>query len=353
MATLGAKNATTTTSTVTDFQVGTQILDFNVDVWEFPQSTEQIKAYKTVPAYKNSIDSLATFAVGIGWETEREEDRISLELVDGWGEDTFDNIIWNMQVMKKATGDSFSEIIAKDSKLINLKPISVERAKINLDEKGRIKNYGVLDRKGKWTILEKESMLHFSNNRVGDECHGTSTYEVCKWTIEALQEALSDEKMIKHRDLAMGVLEIDSDNKTKRDEIMDQYAEAVKNGEVLVLPKGMAELKPANNISTKDRLEWIRYLEDKLMRAVNTPEVILGGSSSATEVGGKMGWLSFEPTYVREQRQAEQDILAQLGIKIKFKRPASLGGTVQAEEQANTGQVAMQPNDVAATMTQE
>jgi len=353
MAILNGNKTTTVEGARADFEVGTQPLDFNIDTWEFKDAQQHIKAYKTVPAYKNSIDSLATFAVGIGWDTEDQATKVELEHLDGWGEDTFDNIIWNMQVMKKVTGDAFAEIIRKNGKLINIKTISAERIKLNLDKKGRIESYGVLDKSGKWQTLTKDQMLHFSNNRIGDECHGVSTYEVCEWTINALEEALRDERMIKHRDLAMGVLEIDTDNTTKRDKITEQYAAAVKNGEVLVLPKGMAELKQANNISTKDRLEWIRYLEDKLMRAVNTPEVILGGSSSATEVGGKMGWLSFEPTYVREQRQAEQDMWNQLGIKIKFKRPASLGGTVQNDEAKNTGQVGMQPNDTQATMTTE
>jgi len=172
-----------------------------------------------------------------------------------------------------------------------------------------------------------------------------------KWVIDARNEALVDERMIKHRELALGVLYIDGDDVTKRNEIMRQYEKAVKNGEVLVLPKDIAELKDAN-VSPKERIEWIRYLENFFYQSSGVPK-ILTTSEGATEVGGKMGYLTFEPVYVMEQTLLEADLWNQMAIKVKFNRPPSLGGTVQEEEQANTGQTNIQPNDVAATMTPE
>ena len=67
-----------------------------------------------------------------------------------------------------------------------------------------------------------------------------------------------------------------------------------------------------------------------------------------------MGHVIFEPIYTKEQVDMENDLWNQLGIRIKFNRPPSLGGMQpQLDESKNTGQVAIQPNDVEASITRE
>ena len=170
MAQLGAKNATTTTSTVADFSVSATALDYEGTTWEFNDATKNLGYYFNIPELKGAIDALATWTVGKGWETESDNARRSLELIEGWGEDSFQSIVWNMIVMKKIVGDSFAEIIRNEGELINIKPISPERVRINLDGKGIIKDYDVRKKDGKYTNVAKENMLHQCNERIGVTC---------------------------------------------------------------------------------------------------------------------------------------------------------------------------------------
>jgi len=353
MAELGAKNVTRTTSTVKDYSVDAESLDYAAGketVVEFKNATINLGYYFNIPELKKAIDALATWTVGKGWKPEDNITKVELEHLQGWGEDTFQSLMWNLIVTKKIVGDAFAEIIrSKDGKLINLKPISPERVRIVVDGKGLIKRYEVRTGHDKFTTVERKSMLHLCNDRVADQIHGTSMIDACKWVIDARNEALQDERMIKHRDLAMGVLEIDTDNAAKRDKIIEQYSDSVNTGEVLVLPKGLAELKPSGNISTKDRLEWIRYLENFFYQAAGVPRII-ATSEGFTEAGGQVGFLTFEPIYTQEQALLEADLWNQMGIKVKFVRPPQLGGVVQDNAEKNTGLISPQPNNVEATL---
>lgn len=352
-----AKTSTTDLeNSVEDYSVSAEDLDYastgkGETYHYFAEATKNFGYYKKIPELKKAIDALALWAVGKGWESEVKSDEVILNTIDGWGEDTIVSILWNLVVVKKIVGDSFAEIIREDDLLLNLKPISPERVRIVIDPQGRIKRYDVINNDGKWKSMEKEDILHLCNDRVGDEIHGVSVIDSCKWVIDARNEAMEDERKIKHRELALGVLYIDTENETKRDAIIKQYGDAVKNGEVLVLPKDTAELKDSG-VSPKERLAWIQYLGNFFYQAVGVPKVI-ATSEGFTEAGGKVGFLTFEPVYTFEQTLLEGDMWNQLSIKIKFNRPPSLSGVVQEDETKNTGQLGFQPKDTEATITRE
>jgi len=359
MAKLSATQASTTNvaGSITEFSVDSAPLDAASDlketVWDFTDAAKNIGYYKDIPELKAVINTLATWTVGKGYEPEKGDTDLKqiIEHLSGWGEDTFQSIMWNLVVMKKIVGDSFAEIIKRDGVVINIKVISPERMRVVVGRNGMIKRYEVLQANGKWKKMSPEDILHLCNDRIGDEIHGTSMIDSLKWVIDARNEALVDEKMIKHRELALGVLYVDTDDAAKREKIKTAYKDAVTKGEVLVLPKDLAELKDSN-VSPKERLEWIRYLENFFYQASGVPR-ILTTSEGATEAGGKVGYLTFEPIYTREQTDLEADIWNQIAWVIKFNRPASLGGTIQQDEAKNTGQVGFQPNDVEATVTPE
>jgi len=356
MATLDINASTTTTTTVEDYEVEGVSLDFAGDqretFWDFTDVSTNYGYYFNIPELKSAIDTLAIWTVGKGYELEVTSDEPIIDKINGWGKDTFQSIMENLIVTKKIIGDSFAEIIRNDKgTLVNLKPISPERVRLVLNRQGILKRYDIQKKNGKYIQFETSDILHLCNERVADQIHGTSVVDATKWVIDARNEALADERMIKHRELALGVLYVDTDNITKRNKIMEQYSKAVKNGEVLVLPKDTAELKDTG-ISPKDRLAWIQYLENFFYQAVRVPRVI-ATSEGFTEAGGKVGYLTFEPIYTKEQRTLELDIWNQLAIKIKFNRPASLGGTVQEDEAKNTGQLGFQPKDTKATVERE
>jgi len=354
---MGMYRATASTTTdldnqVDDYEVDSKVTDYagsqKETEWTFPDATKNLGYYFNIPELKTAIDCLAIWTAGKGFETDLYT-KLLLEHVQGWGEDTISSILQGLIVMKKVVGDAFAEIIRKDGKLINLKPISPERMKIVVDGKGMIKRYEVRRADGQFDKFNKEDILHLCNNRISDEIHGTSVIDACKWVIDARNEAMVDERKIKHRELALGVLYVDTDNTQKINEIKTQYQNAVKNGEMLVLPKDLAELKDSN-INPKDRLAWIQYLENFFYQAVGVPRVI-ATSQDYTEAASKVGYLTFEPIYTNEQVLLEQDLWNQLGLKLKFNRPVSLGGVMQESEAKNTGQTSFQPNEMQATAT--
>jgi hypothetical protein len=342
-------SSSTTTSmnddSTLDYSVNAKALDWTGSKeyeWSFTDAAKNFGYYKTIPELKKAVDALATWTTGKGWRVESVLDKITIEHIDGWGEDTFDSILWNMIVTKKVVGDAFAEIIRENGQIINLKPISPERMKIILNDKGRILRYEHNNLVGNWKPLKRNQVLHLCNDRIGDEIHGTSVIDACKWVIEARNEAMDTYRKVLKRSLALGVLYVDTDDQTKISEINEQYKNAIKNGEVLTLPKDVAELRDAG-ITIKDYISWISYLENFFYQAVGIPKIILGGSADYTEASSKVGYLTFEQVYAAEQRLLEQDIWAQLGIKITFERPVSLKEDLNNGEAKNTGQLGIQP----------
>lgn len=319
----------------------------------FPDAATNFGYYKSEGALNSAISSLATWTVGKGYETEDDETGIMLEHLTGWGEDSATSLFWNMIVTKKIVGDAFAEIIRNDSgTLVNLKPISPERMKIVIAPNGLIKHY-IQMRTGQDDLtLPPEKVFHICNDRIGDETHGNSVLETCKWVVDALKEAREDYRKVLHRNVVpLRIIEVDTENATKRNRIMAEYKTAIEQGEVLVVPKGTVEIKN-EQIAIQDPIAWINSLENYFYIAVKVPRVI-ATSEGTTEAGGKVGFLTFEPVYTFEQTLFEQDLWNQLSIRVKFNRPPTLGGMMQEDEAANTGQTGIQPQDTEATITQE
>jgi len=316
----------------------------------FNEATNNFRYYKNDPQVKKSIDALASWTVGRGWTTESSRDKILLEHLDGWGEDTIDSILWNMIVVKKVVGDSFAEIIREDntkgdSTLINLKPISPERMRIEVDEKGRIRQYQTWNR-NEWRNMPKERILHLCNDRVADEPHGVSIIDAVKWTIDAKRQLLEDWVRIAHRS-TIRVLYVDLNNPQKILKLRSQYKEGLDKGEVLILPckKGDAEFQDLQLPPVGAFLDSIAYLDNQIYIQLGIPKIILGGADQVSEGSNKMSSYNFEQVYMAEQRLLEQDIWNQLYIKIHFKRPRSLMDNLAGNEAKNTSQTSFQPKD--------
>lgn len=361
MAELNISSATTTNfkGTVPDYIVAQRALDAvspNADetYWYFDKATTNYGYYLTIPEIFNAANALATWTVSRGWFTENETLNIELEHVKGMGKDTFTKIMWNHVVVKLVVGDSFIEVKRDDKKrkILNMIPISPERVRVVFGKEGMIKRYDVWNG-SEWREIKKENMLHSQNKRIGDQLHGTSQVEPSKFTIDAINEALSDERIIKHRDKALGIAYYETDKAGKISYANSQIEKAVKNGEMVGLPKDTVKIEPYPSRSSEDRTGWISYLENRFYQNFGVPRSI-ASSDGTSEVGGKMGHVIFEPIYTKEQVDLEEDLWGQQQIKIKFNRPPSLGGLQpQLDESKNTGQLNIQPNDVSATMERE
>jgi hypothetical protein len=356
MATQDLRETTTTgmNTSVTDYSVSHKIIDepskTNETVWENPFWSKYLGYYKQIPEFKEAIRALARWAIGRGYETNLATQDI-LEHLRGSGEDSFQSIMTNHIITKKVNGDAYAEIIRDDKskKLINLKPLNPATMRTVFSKKGIILRYEEFDpsSKGKEALrtFEPKEIFHSMNDRVANETHGISVLEACQWVIDARNEAMSDKRRVHHRS-TIRVMEVDSDDTAQLSKIKTEYAAAIKNGEVMIVPKGIGFMDaPTNYIDT---LEWIRYLEGFFYQAVGVPRAI-ANTENFSEASSKVGYLTFEPVYVEEQTLLEQDILKQLGFRIKFNRPASLSGVMQDSEQKNTGQMGFQPSDTVAT----
>jgi len=355
---IGKTTTTNMTDNVDDYSVDSNALDYASSQREteytFQDATTYFGYYKTIPELKKAIDALAMWTVGKGYKTAFQKMEFRLESLSGWGEDTFQSIMENMIRVKKIVGDSFAEIIRDENTrtLINLKPISPERMKIIVDKRGRIKRYEQYTSTG-WIRHKKEDILHLCNDRVGDEIHGVSVVEACKWVIDARNEAMTDYKKVLHRNvIPVRIIEVDADDTSKRNELIKEYETAINKGEVLVIPKGTVEIKDTS-ITIENPTVWIQYLENFFYQAVGIPKIILGGSQEFTEASSKIGYLTFEQVYMREQRELEADLLQQLQLKVTFERPVSLKEPVVEAEAANTGQTGFQPKEAKATEERE
>ena len=353
------KAATTNLDTGLDtYQVSSEALDTAGEqpetYYDFPDANQHLGYYKNIPEFKKAVDALAMWAIGKGFKTENTMDEVKLKRITGWGEDSFQSILMNMLVMKKVCGDSFAEIVRNEKgTLINLKPISPERMRVVVDKSGLIKRYDVKQKNKEFKPFQPKDILHLCNDRIADEIHGTSVLEACKWVIDARNEAMSDWRKVLHRNLVpVRIIEVDTDDTTKRNALITEYEEAIKKGEVLVIPKGTVEIKD-NTINIQDPITWINYLENFFYQAVGIPKIILGGSQEFTEASSKVGYLTFEQVYMTEQRLLEQDLWNQLAIKLEFERPVSMKETMQSDEAANTGQVGFQPKEAGINMERE
>ncbi len=363
MALQELNQATTTdfTNQVPNFIVESKALDVASPQQDeffhyFDKATINFGYYVNTPEIFNAANALATWGFGKGWETSDPLMKQELKHVTGIGNDTFDQIMWNHEVVKVIVGDAFCEVKKQTKKgvevIVNMIPISPERVRIVYGKNGLIKRYDAWNGE-KWKEIKKENMLHSSNKRIGDQVHGQAQGEPAKKIIDAMNEALDDERIIKHRDKALGIVYYKTSNAGKITFANTQIEKAVSKGEMLGLPEDTAKIEPYPSRSSEDRTNWIQALENKFYQIFGVPRSI-ASSDGTSEVGGKMGHVIFEPIYTKEQMDAEGNLWAQQGIEITFNRPPSLGGLQpQIDESKNTGQTSIQPNDVEASLTRE
>lgn len=215
--------------------------------------------------------------------------------------------------------------------------------------KGRIVRYEYKPAGSTPIIFQPNEILHLCNDRVADEIHGRSVIEAVEWNVEACEEAKRAHRKMQYRNGIVRVIEVDTDDTTKINTLKTQWATAIEKGDVLIIPKGVAEAKDWHGtLNTQDVLGWLRYLDDDFYISIGIPKAILGGTSDSTEASAKIATLNFDPLYLAEKQELEQDLWKQLGIKVLFGKQPSLLDNMQTDEAKNTGQLGYQQNDVQA-----
>ncbi len=354
MATNDIGQTTTTTTTAIDFSVGSRLPDSESAAgwtsWNFPDAAKQLGYATEIPELRSAVKALVTYICGQGLDVDSRVQLI-LDNLTGIGNEGFPEICMNLITQKKIFGDAFAEIIRNDQgTLINLKPLFPGDMTVVVNEQGIIQRYEQRNKKSRKNF-SPDKIFHLSNDRIANEIHGQSVILALKFIIDAKNEALQDERTIKHREL-MGVLEVDSNDPSKIVEAVNTYVKAVKEKEILVTIKGTSEIKD-NPMTHKERLQWLQYLDNLFYQVLNIPKVV-ATSEGYSEAGAKVGIFTFDPVYTSEQRLLSDALWNQVAIRVTFNPAPSLGGTLQESEAKNTGQTGFQPNDlqVSATRTE-
>lgn len=352
---ISASTTTNMTDNVPDFivrQIALDAVSPNQDesYWYFSNATKYYGYYLTIPEIFCAANAMATWAFSAGWSADNRTTS-QLKRIIGMGKDTFSKIIWNAEVVKLVVGDAFIEIKRNWlGTLINMVPISPERVRVVFNKDGMIKRYDVWNGT-EWRAIKTENMLHLQNKRIGDQVHGTSQIESNTFEVEAIKEALSDERIIKHRDKALGIMYVQTDTEGKILKAGKAVEDGNAKGELIVLPEGTAKIEPYPARNSQDRGEWIDRVENRFYRNFGVPRSV--AASEGSEVSAKMSNVNFEPTYAKERFDMEDDLMIQQGIKVIFEKQASLAGLQRETMQKNTGDIGIQPNDVEASMTRE
>ena len=333
---------------IPDFIMDAKVLDVDNSDGEtityHENAVTDIGYYANDPIVFSAANGLATWAFSLGWIAEDDITTQEFKHVTGRGNETFAQVMWNHEVIKLVVGDAYMEIVweGDDNKkaLVNLIPISPERVR-DISKAGRILRYEVWNGK-KWKKIKTTHMYHTSNKRIGDQVHGTSQLDALRKTIDARQEAEADERVIKHRDKAIGIVEYETNNEGKIINANKSITTNIANGDMIGYSKGTLEIKPWPARSSEDRQSWILSRENFTYGTFGVPRTMIT-SDGTSETGGINGHLIFEVTAGKEASDEEDSINSQMFRVIKFNRPPSLAPKVQENQAANTGQTAIQP----------
>lgn len=311
--------------------------------------------FNAIAELKSAMLMKAIWNVGKGFTTDPET-KVLLEHISGWGKDTFEDILFNMEVVRRVGGDAFAEIIrSDDGTIINLKPLDPGSIKIIVDKKGIIKRYEQVSKiMGKEAIKFKpEDIFHLSNNRMADQIHGISDIDSIEKTILAENENFEDMKKIMHRQARpMIMFKVGTDDATKIAAFVQKMDDAVNKGENIYIPDDVNSVSyevVQVNVS-QIIMEWRNDIRNKFYRTIGLPQIVPGAGGGSTESESKVIYLAFEQLVEKDQRYLENQIWNQLNLKINLYPPASMAQDLQTDNSkdgANSG-LLPQPSDVTA-----
>ncbi len=361
---IDSAEASNLTSTVKDFTVDSQTLDSPGEQaeteWQSRNWPRNLGYYKEIPELRMAIDTKVTWTIGAGIEAD-EQTLLLLGTIKGSGKDTFNSILKNQDKVSIIDGDSYAEIIRDDEGILaNLKPLDPSKMKSVWNSKGRIIRYEQVNSrkfllffKRKNTTFKPEEIFHLTNERVGDEMHGTSVIDTVKWIIDARNEAMSDYKRVMHRNIdPLWIFHMDTDDVTEIKAFKAKYDAARGKGENMYVPKGavVPELVSAAQNAGQNPLAWIENLNNYFFQAVGVPQIMVGNAKAFTDASGKIVYLAFEQRIKGRQLYVEEQILNQLNIEIQLTFPASLQNELISDTSKEGELTAAQPNDMTAEL---
>ena len=294
-------------SNITDYSVSAKTMDSPTGNGETTYTIENASElwglFLNHGDTKSAITMKAIWNVGKGWTCKSRRQQVILERIDGWGKETFDDVLFNMEISRRIFGDAFAEIIRDDDgNLLNLKPLFSGDIKIIVDAKGRIKQYQSLKNKNK--TFKPQDIFHLCNNRIGDQIHGISDVEIMKSVITADEQSFADlQKVISFQAKPFIIFKMKTDDQTQINNFVTKVRLARQNGDDMFIPDDenllsyeVVQVNPSSIL-----MDWRDELRNKFYRIVGMP-LILFGSSGSTESGGKIEYTGHEQIWEHDQR---------------------------------------------------
>ena len=349
------------TNVLDDFQVPA----LSVDAPQDQKETEWLNVkwdtywgyFNSVPDLKSALLMKTIWNVGRGY-TADSGTMLILDNVKANGKDTFQDIIFNMELIKRVGGDSFAEIIRRDDgELLNLKPLDPGTIKIIYNKAGAIIRYEEINIVGKdnkiINTFKPQDIFHLSNNRLANQIHGISDIESLEPVINAEEENFANMRTIMKRQAKPLIMfKLGTDNKAKIAEFISKMDTALNIGENIYVPDDENTIKwevIQVNVSGVI-MSWRDDIRNKFYRTIGLPQIVPGGSGGSTESESKVIYKAFEQLVEKDQIYLEKQIWSQLALKLDFIHPASMTPELATDENKDAGQqTKFQPNEANVT----
>lgn len=304
-----------------------------------------------IPKLKSAIIMKSVFCVGKGYTCDSET-KVILDHINGNGKQTFAEILFALHVGKQVGRDSFAEIIRdEDGQLLNLKILDPSSIKIIFSREGTIKRYELINKISKKIFkIEPQNMFHLSNNCFAGQMHGISVPESVEKIILADDENFDVMKKIaRFQAVPFIIFKMKTDDTVKISSFKEKIKNARKDSEDMMIPDDenllsweVVQVNPSSIL-----MEWRQTLYNDFYAACGMPLVLFGGGG--TEANGKTSYLGHETVFEHDQLEVEQQIEAQLGLKINLISPATLLENLQTDETKDSqNPLTFQENDVTA-----
>lgn len=324
--------------------------------WNNEEAPKQWGIFLAAGDFKSAILMKAIWNVGKGWTTLSTHSQQILDRIVGNGKQNFDDILFNMEVMKRVFGDAYAEIIRdpKTNELVNLKILDPANVTILSNNKAMIKGYELAtgkNSKGKTQTFKAEQIFHMPNNMLGNQIHGISDIAGMEKTILADDKSFEDlQNIVSFQAKPFIIFKMKTDDQTLINAFVTKVRNARAAGDDMFIPDDenllsyeVVQVNPSSIL-----MEWRNDLRNGFYRKLGLP-LILFGASGSTESGGKMETFAHEQVFEYDQRDIEGHVWDQLGHKIDLISPTSLLNSLQSDQAKDASQgLEVQPSDVTA-----
>jgi len=346
------------TNQVTAYEVAALNVDTAQDLeetaWMNNRASIQWGWFNSNPDLKSALVMKAIWNVGKGYECDAAT-KVELEHIKGNGKQTFRDILFSLEVMRRIYGDSYAEIIRdeKTQKLINLKLLNPADIKVIFGKDGMIKMYEQINQENKSKAAEwkPEEILHFQNLSMCAQTHGISEIDVLEPTLKADEESFADVRKVMHSQAVPLVLwKLKTDDVTTINDFVGKINRArALGGENVFIPDD-------ENLVSHDIIqvnlsqaifEWRNDIRNKFYRNIGLPQIIPGAGGSSTESESKVIYTAYGNIVENDQKYIEEKIWNQLYKKIDLIPPESLIPQLQADTKKDVGQLGVTPGEMS------